>query len=95
MRVASKIDVNQPQIVRALRDVGATVQVLSHVGKGCPDLMIGFRGRNFLLEVKDGDKPLSRQSLTRDEQHWHATWQGEVIIVNSVENALQAIGALA
>lgn len=95
MRVASKIDVNQPQIVRALRDVGATVQVLSSVGKGCPDLMIGFRGRNFLLEVKDGDKPLSRQSLTDDEQAWHATWQGEVTIANSVENALRAIGAIA
>ena len=52
MRRAAKIDANQTEIVKALRQVGASVQSLASTGKGCPDLLVGFRGVNWLLEVK-------------------------------------------
>jgi hypothetical protein len=29
------------------------------VGRGVPDLLVGWRGTNLLLEVKDGNKPQS------------------------------------
>lgn len=54
MRICGRIDGNQAQIVRALRQVGATVLSLADMGDGCPDLLVGFRGFNILLEVKDG-----------------------------------------
>ena len=89
-----RVDANQPEIVKALRSVGATVQHLHEVGGGCPDTMVGFRGRNHLLEIKDGSKAPSAQRLTRHELGWHLHWQGEVHIVATVEQALRAIGAI-
>ena len=87
MRQVARIDANQGEIVAYLRRIGASVQVLSAVGHGCPDLLVGFRGRNVLLEVKDGGKPPSKRKLTPDEQEWHALWRGEVRIVESIQDA--------
>ena len=56
MRRAAKVDDNHREIVRALRDCGATVQDLSPVGAGCPDILVGWQGRNHLIEIKDGAK---------------------------------------
>lgn len=93
-RYAAKADANQPEIVRALRGVGATVQHLHAVGRGCPDILVGFRGDNYLLEIKDGAKPPSAQALTDEEKSWHFEWNGQVCVVNDVDSALAAIGAL-
>ena len=64
---AARIDANQPAIVEYFRRRGASVQILSSVGKGCPDLMIGYRSATVPVEIKDGSKPPSRQALTADE----------------------------
>lgn len=93
MRTAAKVDANQPEIVAALRRVGATVQPLHAVGRGCPDLCVGWRGATFLLEVKDGAKAPSKRKLTDDQVDWHDGWKGQVAVVCSVEEALAAIGA--
>jgi hypothetical protein len=93
MRVAARIDENQPSIVERLRDVGASVEPIHMLGKGRPDLIVGFRGQTFLLEVKDGRKPPSKQKLTDDEAAWHAKWNGHVAVVTDVEGALRVIGA--
>ena len=92
MRRAAKIDANQPEIVKALRAVGATVTPTHAAGQGFPDLCVGFRGRNFLLEVKDGSKVPSARRLTKDQVSWHATWEGHVEVVETTDEALQAIG---
>jgi hypothetical protein len=94
MRRAANIDSNQPQVVEALRGVGATVQHLHAVGRGCPDLLVGYRGRNHLLELKDGAAVPSKQRLTDDEERWHSTWRGRVVTVRTVDEALSAIGAV-
>lgn len=88
---AAKIDANQNEIVDALRKVGCSVQILSSVGKGCPDILVGRDGRNYLLEIKDGNKPRSAQKLTPDQVEWHDKWNGSVFTVNSVELALEAV----
>jgi len=92
MRRNPRIDANQPEIASALRKAGATVSITSAVGKGFPDIVVGFRGRNYLLEIKDGSKVPSAQKLTPDEQNWHNTWRGQVLVVNSVNSALAALG---
>lgn len=94
MRIAAKIDANQNEIVKALRQVGCTVQSLAATGKGCPDLLVGFRGVNLLFEVKDGSKPKSARKLTPDQVIWHGGWNGEVYVVESVEQALEIINGL-
>jgi Holliday junction resolvase len=81
--VYKKVDNNQTQVVKALRDLGATVQHLHAVGKGCPDIVVGFKGKNLLLEIKDGDKKV----LTPDQVNWHKLWKGQVNVVTSVDDA--------
>jgi hypothetical protein len=91
MRRAARVDANHAVIVGALLRCGATVQSLAAVGQGCPDLMVGFRGRTLLMEVKDGDKIPSKRRLTPDQQEWHAAWAGHVVVVESVEQAIAAL----
>ena len=93
MRRAAKVDANQAEIVKALRAVGAKVQSLAAVGDGCPDLLVGFRGLNYLIEIKDGDKPPSKRALTDDQVQWHAAWTGQIAVAKSVSEALASIGA--
>jgi Holliday junction resolvase len=91
MRKAAKIDDNQKAIVNVLRQIGASVQSLAATGKGCPDLLVGYHGINYLMEVKDGDKVLSKQELTIHQKHWHSIWRGSVHIVKSVDEALKIL----
>jgi hypothetical protein len=94
VRRAAKVDANQREVVAALRSAGATVQLLHAVGDGCPDLLVGYRGGNYLLEVKDGSKPPSAQKLTPQQEIWHQDWRGHRVVVNSPEAALAAIGVI-
>lgn len=88
---AARTDANQNSIVAALRKIGASVTLLHAVGKGCPDLAVGFRNRSILVEVKDGTKPASRRALTAEQVEWHANWRGEAHVVYSVEDALRVV----
>jgi Holliday junction resolvase len=93
MRFA-KIDANQSEIVKELRKVGAFVQSLATIGKGCPDLLVGYRGNWFLMEVKDAKKAQSQRELTQDEMDWilRAAKSGPVHIVETVAQALGVLG---
>lgn len=91
MRKAAKIDDNQKAIVNVLRQIGASVQSLAATGKGCPDLLVGYHGINYLMEVKDGDKVLSKQELTIHQEHWHSLWRGSVHVVKSTDEALKIL----
>lgn len=90
-RYAARADENQPDIVKALRLAGAVVQHLHAVGAGCPDLLVGFGGRNYLLEVKDPSKPPSRRALTPDQVTWHGLWRGQVSVVHTPQEAIAVI----
>jgi hypothetical protein len=81
MRRAARVDRNQKEIVEHLRKRGATVQPLHTVGRGCPDLLVGYGGQNYLVEVKDGEKSPSQRKLTPDEDAWHWMWKGQVEVV--------------
>ena len=94
MRRRARVDANQRQIVQALRAIGATVEPLHFVGRGFPDVLVGYRGVNLLLEIKDGEKPPSARHLTPDEQEWHAKWRGQVAVVESVEEAIELVQAV-
>jgi hypothetical protein len=91
VRRAAKIDANQNEIVKALRKLGASVWITSGLGKGAPDLVIGFRNKNYLAELKDGSKPPSARKLTDDEKEFHKLWYGQVAVIESVEQAIELI----
>lgn len=85
-----KTDANQASIIAVLREVGASVVDLSAVGKGVPDLMVGYQQVTYLLEVKN----VKGRNRTTDHQDvFYAWWRGsKVHIVRTADEALQAIG---
>lgn len=62
------------------------------VGNGFPDLVIGHRKTNYLVELKDGALTASRRRLTPDEEEWHTLWRGDVRVIETIEQALAMIG---
>ena len=86
-----KTDLNQRDLVANLRTIpGLSVLDLSGVGKGCPDLLLGYRGQNVLLEVKNPDR--QGQLLTPQQERFFENWRGQAGLVKTFEEALEALG---
>ena len=87
-KYARRVDENQNEIVTALRKCGAFVRIISQ-GDGIPDLLVGYKGYTILMEVKDGDKVPSARKLTEAEEKFFHEWTGGLlVVVESVEQAL-------
>lgn len=86
-RRAAKRDRNEADIIQALVAVGATVAQVSE--GGLPDLLVGFRGHNYLIEVK-----AERGKLTPEQFDFFERWRGHCDVARTVEDALRIIGAI-
>ncbi len=78
-----RVDKNQPQIVKDCRALGMTVLHLHEVGKGCPDIAVGWRGKNALIEIKS-----EGGELTPDEKEFFAMWRGQRGIAYNVQDVV-------
>lgn len=88
MRRAARRDDNEQEIVKALRRAGAYVAYIDTPA----DLIVGYRGRTIIMEVKDGRKPPSARKLTDNEQKFHDEWTGgELHIVTCIEEAIDIL----
>ena len=56
MRKKARVDANQKEIVQQLRKRGISVLHTHQLGKGAPDIVIGYMNQNYLIEIKDGNK---------------------------------------
>lgn len=88
---AAKIDGNQRAIVDGLRKFGCTVQSLATIGKGCPDILVGYRCENFLFEIKDPQRGPKACQLRPDQQEWHDAWRGSVFKIETLSEALDIL----
>jgi hypothetical protein len=87
--VRRRRDSNEPQIIAALRAVGATVVQLG--GTDQPDLLVGFARRTWIAEVKT-----ATGKLKPGQRRWAETWRGsDVYLLRSPEDALEMIGIAA
>ena len=80
-----KVDINQPQIVKELRQLGFSVAVTSACGGGYPDITVGDprTGRNYLFEIKSpGGK------LTPAQIKFSRDWRGQWNVIETTEDAL-------
>lgn len=93
MRRAAKIDANQPEIVSALRKIGARVVPTHTVGQGFPDLIVSTPdgSRTVLMELKDPKQPPSARKLTPAQEEFHAAWTGEIYVVETPEQAIECL----
>jgi hypothetical protein len=86
MRRIYRVDSNQAEIVAALKRAGCTVQPLTAIGSGCPDLLVSRAGVNHLLELK-ADSELAAMQIA-----WINAWNAKVHVVRSIDEALAAVG---
>jgi hypothetical protein len=92
---ARRVDANHAEVITALRRAGCRVWDTSRVGGGFPDALVAARGnRLVMLEIKDGAKSPSRRKLTPAEADFHRDWSEHVAIVETVEQALAAVGVV-
>ncbi len=82
-RYAASTDLNQKEIVDALKKIGCDVETI-----GRPvDLLVGYRKRNFLIEVKrPGEKV-----RTDAQREFLASWKGQVRIVETPYEAIRLV----
>lgn len=93
-KYAARVDRNQPEIVKAIRKEGWTVLHLHTLGKGAPDILVGKDGENFLIEIKDGEKPPSKRKLTPDEAEFSEEWEGQVTTCINVKQVMDVLAHL-
>ena len=91
MRRAAKVDANQSEIVRGLQAMFGPDAVFdcSGVGHGFPDIMVGVRGVNILVELKT-----DRGRLTHDQVYFHREWLGQVVVAHTLDDVLREIARL-
>lgn len=89
---ARRIDDNQGVIVDALRKAGASVILLHAVGKGVPDLLVGYHGVTALVEVKN---PEWKGKLNTLQLAWCADWRGSLVhVVHTPDEAVQVLTSI-
>jgi hypothetical protein len=86
-----RVDENQRTITHTFIAMGASVLNLSTVGRGCPDLLIGYRGVSCLVEVKSSEKAAYTEPQIKFMQEWRG---GPVSRVDSVDAAIRLIKML-
>lgn len=95
MRRAARTDATQTEIVSALRQMGCSVALTHQVGNDFPDLVVGYRGRTFLVELKDGRKPPSKRTLSAGQRRFATMWRGDAVLTfTSVDDAIAALVSL-
>lgn len=79
-RYAKKRDFSEPEIVKALTDCGFSVHRLDQP----TDLLVGFRGRCWLVECKT-----DKRKLNDNQVEFTATWRGpKVVVLRSAQDAI-------
>ena len=75
------------------RQMGCSVHDTSEVGDGFGDFVIGYRGRNLIIEVKDGERPPSKRKLTPDQVEFHESWRGQKAVVKDFQELSDVISS--
>ena len=70
-RYGAKRDASEPEIVKALRNLGVDVVLID---QPC-DAILGFRGRTVLAEFKTG-----KAKLKKHQSDFKNTWRGSAVL---------------
>ncbi len=78
----NKRDANEPDIVDAFRKMGCTVE---HLDKPL-DLLVGYQGRTYLVEVK-----AEKKDLNKTQEDWVKGWRGGFYLVRSIDDVKECL----
>lgn len=79
-------DANEKAIVKTLKQLGVSIQRIN--GSGVPDILAGYKGETFLLEIKT-----KKGKLTPAQVKFHESWRGKnPVVVHTIDEALKVFG---
>ena len=55
------------------------------------DLLVGYKAKNFLFEIKDGNKKDYEHRYTAKQKDFLASWPGQVRVAKSFEEVLDVL----
>ena len=91
---AQRLDGNHKRLREAFEGLGGSWQnIAPSQGGGQPDALLGWRGRNKLVEVKDPAASNTARKLRPNQVAWHAAWQGEKPVKVDTLEAILALFA--
>jgi Holliday junction resolvase len=93
-RRAAKIDANQSELVKIMRDMGVSVKITSSAHDGMTDLVVGFGGITVLVEVKDGSRSPSERKFTQKQVEFHSSFAGAITVIETVDQAIQLVNLI-
>lgn len=83
MRRAARVDANQAEIIKGLREIGARVYYI----KEPMDLIVGYRKKTVILEVKTEEG-----RLTKQQAEFLSEWDGgPAFVVRNRDEAVNLI----
>ena len=86
MRKHGRVDANQKPLVAHAQALGASWLDMSSLGDGKPDGILGYHGRDYLVEFKT-----AKGHLTKDQRMFQALWRGSEVHVVRTEADLEAL----
>jgi hypothetical protein len=79
-RYAKKRDIAEPEVVSTLKQCGFSVERMDQP----VDLLVGFRRKTFLVEVKTG-----KRKLNENQRTFVAEWRGsEIVTLRDAQEAM-------
>lgn len=91
MRYAARRDASEPAIVNLLKGLGFGVCRMDRP----VDLLVSFRGKNYLIECKSGSKGYAKK-LNDNQQAFADKWNAPVFVLRDEDEAMawaQAVAA--
>ena len=83
MTYAKRVDKNQAEIVEEFRKLGFNVYITSHVGRGFPDIMVGYGNTHtILVEIKSSEKAKFTEAQSEFMKNWKG---GPVVRIDNIE----------
>lgn len=78
---ARRNDANKTALHKLWTAIGGSWLDLVPEHGGEPDALLGWRGKNALVEIKDPNKKPSEQKLRPEQVEWHREWRGKPVAV--------------
>ena len=91
MRRAKRIDSNQPEIVKTLKQIPGVTVALDH-----DDILVGYKGSTYWFECKSPDQlgkdgKVRPSALKESQKKLLATWTGHYRVVTAVDEIIDEI----
>lgn len=84
-----RVDRNHGEIKKCFEYLGYSVSDVFQLKTGIGDIIVGKYDKNYLIEIKDGEKPPSQKKLTPTEHKFKDSWKGQHDIIESIEDVLE------